>query len=118
MPIDDVRLLRGGQFWTAGAPLDLVFEAVVDVTEEASLNAPFSQRRWMGVTVTCCTRFRWSALWTSSSAGTRPSAARDDPSCGSGRATTFHHCRPRRAQPIMGMTCSTQIMSNHDEEPR
>ncbi|MFZ0090389.1 MAG: P1 family peptidase [Solirubrobacteraceae bacterium] len=41
-PIDDVRLLRGGQFWTAGAPLDLVFEAVADATEEASLNALFS----------------------------------------------------------------------------
>ncbi|MBV9804663.1 MAG: P1 family peptidase [Solirubrobacterales bacterium] len=40
-PIDDVRLLRGGQFWTAGAPLDLVFEAVADATEEASLNALF-----------------------------------------------------------------------------
>jgi D-aminopeptidase len=41
-PIDDVRLLRGGQFWTAGAPLDLVFEAVADATEEAALNALFS----------------------------------------------------------------------------
>jgi D-aminopeptidase len=41
-PIDQVQLLRGGQFWTAGAPLDLVFEAVADATEEAALNALFS----------------------------------------------------------------------------
>ena len=42
VPIDPVRLLRGGQFWTAGAPLDLVFEAVADATEEAALNALFT----------------------------------------------------------------------------
>jgi D-aminopeptidase len=47
-PIDDVRLLRGGQFWTAGAPLDLVFEAVADATEEASLNALFSAETMAG----------------------------------------------------------------------
>lgn len=41
-PIDHLALLRGGQFWTAGAPLDLAFEAVADATEEAALNALFS----------------------------------------------------------------------------
>jgi D-aminopeptidase len=40
-PFDDVRLLRGGQFWTGGAPLDVLFEAVADATEEAALNALF-----------------------------------------------------------------------------
>jgi D-aminopeptidase len=46
--VDNVRLLRGGQFWTAGAPLDLVFEAVVDATEEAALNALFSATTMTG----------------------------------------------------------------------
>jgi len=41
-PIDQVALLRGGQFWRAGAPLDRVFEAVADATEEAVLNALFA----------------------------------------------------------------------------
>jgi D-aminopeptidase len=41
-PFDDVRLLRGGQFWTGGAPLDQLFEAVADATEEAALNALFT----------------------------------------------------------------------------
>jgi D-aminopeptidase len=41
-PVDDVKLLRGGQFWTAGAPLDVLFEAIADATEEAALNALFT----------------------------------------------------------------------------
>ncbi|MBV9484843.1 MAG: P1 family peptidase [Frankiaceae bacterium] len=47
-PIDTVPLLRGGQFWTAGAPVDLLFEAVADATEEASLNALFSAQTMPG----------------------------------------------------------------------
>ncbi len=45
---DHVELLRGGQFWTAGAPLDVVFEAVVDATEEAALNALFTAQTMRG----------------------------------------------------------------------
>lgn len=47
-PIDRVALLRGGQFWTAGAPLDVLFEAAADATEEASLNALFTARTMEG----------------------------------------------------------------------
>lgn len=46
--IDNVSVLRGGQFWTAGAPLDRVFEAVADATEEASLNALFTAQTMEG----------------------------------------------------------------------
>lgn len=41
-PFDEMRLLRGGQFWTGGAELDSIFEAVADATEEAALNALFT----------------------------------------------------------------------------
>ncbi|MCL6439850.1 MAG: P1 family peptidase [Rubrobacteraceae bacterium] len=37
----NIDVLVEGQFWTHGSPMDLVFEAVTEATEEAALNALF-----------------------------------------------------------------------------
>ncbi|HYM84610.1 MAG TPA: P1 family peptidase [Candidatus Dormibacteraeota bacterium] len=37
-----VEVLAEGQFWTQGSPIDRLFEAVADATEEAALNALFA----------------------------------------------------------------------------
>jgi D-aminopeptidase len=36
-----IEVLAEGQFWTQGSPIDRLFEAVADATEEAALNAMF-----------------------------------------------------------------------------
>jgi D-aminopeptidase len=37
-----VVVLAEGQFWTQGSPIDRLFEAVAEATEEAALNAMFT----------------------------------------------------------------------------
>ncbi|MBF6605872.1 MAG: P1 family peptidase [Chloroflexi bacterium] len=37
-----IEVLVEGQFWTQGSPIDRLFEAVADATEEAALNAMFT----------------------------------------------------------------------------
>ncbi|HVA87082.1 MAG TPA: P1 family peptidase, partial [Candidatus Saccharimonadales bacterium] len=36
------EVLVEGQFWTQGSPMDRLFEAVAEATEEAALNALFT----------------------------------------------------------------------------
>ena len=43
-----VEVLAEGQFWTQGSPIDRLFEAVADATEEAALNALFQATTVVG----------------------------------------------------------------------
>ncbi len=43
-----VEVMAEGQFWTQGSPMDRLFEAVADATEEAALNALFQATTMRG----------------------------------------------------------------------
>jgi D-aminopeptidase len=43
-----VEVIAEGQFWTQGSPMDRLFEAVADATEEAALNALFQATTMRG----------------------------------------------------------------------